>query len=180
MSIAEKRANRTTVVMGSARGDGNTAAAVLHLSQKLGMPPSVADLSRLRIFPFEYGRHDDRDDFRAVIEMMLESDHVVFATPVYWYSMSSPMKAFFDRLTDLLFDPASRKIGRALAGRSIWLLATGTDEDLPSGFQEPFARTAMYFGMIWREAIYCQSIKGLALTPEALTGAERLAKLIVA
>lgn len=65
-------------------------------------------------------------------------------------------------------------------GHDLWLLSTGTDDDLPPGFQEPFARTAGYFGMIWREAAYCRSIKGLALTPEALTGAGRMAKLIVA
>ncbi|RYZ88018.1 MAG: hypothetical protein EOP06_11695 [Proteobacteria bacterium] len=27
---------------------------------------------------------------------MQESEHVVFATPVYWYSMSAPLKNFFE------------------------------------------------------------------------------------
>lgn len=180
VSTANGITNRVMIVAGSARGDGNTASAVSHLSQELGVGVGVADLSALLINPFEYGRHDDRDDFRSVIGRMLASEHIVFATPVYWYSMAGPMKSFFDRLTDLLLDPDSRTIGRALAGRNVWLLATGTEAELPPGFQEPFARTSSYFGMIWREAFYCRSIKGLPLTPASLLEAEKLAERIVA
>jgi multimeric flavodoxin WrbA len=78
---------------------------------------------------------------------MLACEHVVFATPVYWYAMSGIMKTLFDRLTDLPLDEASRPTGRALAGRHTWLLATGTGEAPPPGFHEPFVRTAAYFGM---------------------------------
>lgn len=112
--------------------------------------------------------------------MMLASEHIVFATPVYWYSMSGTMKGFFDRLTDLLVDPENRELGRAFAGRNVWLLATGADESLPSGFQEPFASTAAYFGMVWQQAFYCRSVKGAQLTVESLSEARKLASLIVA
>lgn len=164
--------------MGSARGDGNTASTVRHLSQHLGHRAGVADLSMLTVGPFDYSRHDDRDDFRSVIGMMLASEHIVFASPVYWYSMSGTMKAFFDRLTDLLLDPPNRKLGRALAGRNVWLLATGTDESLPSGFQVPFASTAAYFGMVWRQTFYCRSVKGATFTVESLSEVRQLASLI--
>jgi len=175
MSKKDENARRITIVMGSARGDGNTASAVLHLSQRLGCEVNVVDLSISAVGPFDYSRHDDRDDFRSVVGMMLASQHIVFATPVYWYSMSGAMKVFFDRLTDLLVDPDSRKIGRALAGRNVWLLATGTDDRLPSGFHEPFARTAAYFGMAWREAFYSRSIKGTPLSAASLAEVEKLA-----
>jgi multimeric flavodoxin WrbA len=180
MADEDETANRVTIVMGSARGDGNTASAVRHLNQQLGHKVDVADLSMRTIGPFDYVRHDDRDDFRSVIGMMLASEHIVFATPVYWYSMSGTMKAFFDRLTDLLLDPENRKVGRALAGRNVWLLATGTDESLPSGFQEPFASTAAYFGMVWRQAFYCRSVRGAPLTVESFSETRKLARLIVA
>lgn len=180
MADGDKTANRVTIVMGSARGDGNTASAVHHLSKQLGHRADIANLSMLTVAPFDYSRHDDRDDFRSVIGMMLASEHIVFATPVYWYSMSGTMKAFFDRLTDLLLDPLNRKVGRALAGRNVWLLATGTDESLPFGFQEPFASTAAYFGMVWRQAFYCRSVKGAPFTVESLSEARKLASLIAA
>jgi multimeric flavodoxin WrbA len=180
MANGEEIANRVTVIMGSARSNGNTALAVRHLNQQLGHGADVADLSMFAIGPFDYLRHDDRDDFRSVIGMMVANEHIVFATPVYWYAMSGTMKAFFDRLTDLLLDPESRNVGRALAGRNVWLLATGTDETLPSGFHEPFANTATYFDMVWRQAFYCRSVKGVPLTAESLAEAGKLASLIVA
>lgn len=45
------------------------------------------------------GRLDD--DFKLVMEKMLDSDIIVFLTPVYWYSMSGRMKNLIDRLTSL-------------------------------------------------------------------------------
>ena len=96
-----------------------TALLAQHLSAKLSTQARVCDLSKVAIEPFEYERYDDRDDFRTVVAMMLESEHIVFATPVYWYSMSVPLKAFFDRFTDLLHDPIDRISGRALAGRNV-------------------------------------------------------------
>jgi multimeric flavodoxin WrbA len=146
MSEKDESAHRVTIVMGSARGDGNTASTFHHLNQRIGSRMDIADLSALSIGTFDYRRHDDRDDFHSVIGLMLGSEHIVFATPVYWYSMSGVMKVFFDRLTDLLVNPDNRMIGRALAGRNVWFLATGTDEGLPFGFHEPFARTAALRG----------------------------------
>jgi len=156
------------IVMGTARRDGNTALAVDFLRQRLGPSAALVDLASLTIEPFSYDRSDDRDDFRAVVDRMLAHAHIVFATPVYWYAMSGVMKTFFDRLTDLLRDEADRPIGRALAGRDVWLLATGTGEALPPGFHEPFARTAAYFGMRWQQAFYVRSVKGASSEADEL------------
>ena len=172
--------NSVTVIFGSARSDGNTAALVQYLNTKLGGQTKVCDLSKLVIEPFEYDRYDDRDDFRSVIDMMIQSKHIVFATPVYWYSMSATLKVFFDRLTDLLHDPNDRISGRTLAGRNVWLISTGTDESLPPGFDVPFAQTAGYFTMKWRQSFYGRSIKGEPLSPGSIAQAEKLASLITA
>lgn len=180
MKTTGEMAHSVTIIFGSARSDGNTAALVQHLSAKLGGQTQVCDLSKLRIEPFTYGRNGDRDDFRTVVAMMLQSDHIVFATPVYWYSMSATLKVLFDRFTDLLHDPNDRISGRTLAGRNVWLISTGTDESLPPGFDVPFALTAGYFDMVWRQAFYGRSIKGEPLSPASLAEAEMLASLITA
>jgi len=70
------------------------------------------------------------------------------------------MKNFFDRLSDLLVQPELRPIGRALAGRDVSLLTTGTDPDIPAGFTEPFIRTAAYFEMRWWASCYIRSLNG--------------------
>lgn len=180
MKTVCEKVNRVVVIFGSARCNGNTAALVQHLNAKLGGQAKVCDLSKLTIGPFQYDRYDDRDDFRTVVAMMLQSEHIVFATPVYWYSMSATLKVLFDRFTDLLQDPNDRTSGRRLAGRNVWLICTGTDENLPPGFDVPFAQTAGYFAMVWRQAFYGRSVKGPPLSPASLAEAEKLASLITA
>jgi multimeric flavodoxin WrbA len=103
--------NNVTVILGSARSDGNAAKLVERLSENLGEQAKVFHLSKLIIEQFEYQRYDHPDDFRSVVSMMLQSQHIVFATPVYWYSMSATLKVFFDRLTDLLHGPNDRISG---------------------------------------------------------------------
>ena len=142
-------------ITGSARGDGNTALTIAHLRRALALADDqIIDLQSCRLEPFRYDPPPPADDFPMIVARILAHRHIVFATPVYWYAMSGVMKMFFDRLTDLLLTPDGRRTGRALAGRDIWLSATGTDPDLPDVFAVPFARTAEYFGMRWRDAFY--------------------------
>jgi hypothetical protein len=68
-------------------------------------------------------------------------------------------------------------VGRALARRDVWLLATGTDEALPDGFTVPFERTAQYFQMRWKAAFYVRA--DATLSPaEDLVEVRRLAAAI--
>lgn len=167
-----------TIITGSARGDGNTGAVVTALQSGLSEPAKIYDLAKVDLQPFDYVRQDDRDGFREVVAAMAGSEHIVFATPVYWYAMSGLMKTFFDRLTDLVMPKDNRPLGRSLAGRNVWLIATGTDPALPEGFDRPFALTAAYFDMTWRDAFYCRSLGGEALTMESLAPAKELAHRI--
>jgi putative NADPH-quinone reductase len=150
------------IVLGSARSDGDAAAAARRLCEALGSRASIIDLLASALRPFDYRDNSDRDSFRAIVEAMTRSRHIVFVTPVYWYAMSGVMKAFFDRLTDLLHDPDAAQLANGLAGRRIWLLAVGTGESLPSGFHEPFAMTAEYLGAVWKDAIYVRRARGEA------------------
>ena len=57
--------------------------------------PDNADLVVLahhHIGGYDYAHTNDGDDFRIAMEAMLAHDRIVFATPVYWYAMSAPMK----------------------------------------------------------------------------------------
>ena len=85
---------------------------------------------------------------------MLSHRAILLATPVYWYAMSGLMKTLFDRFSDLLAgrDPQAR--ARRLVGRDLWLLAVGTDLEMPVGFEVPFARSADYLKLRWRGAGY--------------------------
>ena len=164
--------------MGSARSNGNTRRAADRLLDELGGSGTFVDLSTTAIKPFAYGGAPDRDQFLSVVHQMLAHQHIVFATPVYWYSMSGLMKTMFDRLTDLLTNEAYRPLGRSLAGRDVWVLATGTDEQLPNGFEEPFVRTAAYFDMVWKDVFYVRSLKGAPPTESQLQKSDALSQAL--
>lgn len=141
---------RPLVILGSARSDGETRRAV-----DIAFPSGSAELVVLpnyAIGGYDYGHTNAGDDFSAIAEAMTAAQSIVFATPVYWYAMSAPLKIFFDRLTDLTENLKAQ--GKALAGKSVWVIATGTEAELPEGFEIPFARRADYFGMVYRGCAY--------------------------
>ncbi len=49
------------------------------------------------------------DGFREVVAKIDAADGVVFASPTYWYSVTSDMKRFIDRSYSLIRFPVSRK-----------------------------------------------------------------------
>ena len=155
------------ILLGSARSDGDTAGAARALASSLAGKARILDLGTKDIRPFDYEDPAPEDDFAGVVDLMLAHRSFVFATPVYWYSMSAVMKTFFDRLSDLLSprDPSAK--GRQLAGREVWLLAVGTDPALPLGFEAPFEMTARYLKMEWRGGFYVRSGKALDLSAVA-------------
>ncbi len=131
------------IILGSARSDGNTRRAVKYLSEVSGMP--VVDLNDHQIEPFEYDNYHRSDDFLPLIKRLIECETIVFATPVYWYSMSSVLKNFFDRITDLL--QAHKDIGRQLRGKRMALLSCSGTPGPDPDFAIPFRKTANYLGM---------------------------------
>ena len=60
------------------------------------------------------------DDMAELIDKVLSADVIVFATPVYFYTMSAQMKVFVDRLT-----PIYEKVKA-----DIYILATAWDSDI--------------------------------------------------
>ncbi len=136
------------VILGTAREDSNTFTALKELCPFAEY--EVIDLRNLKIAPYNYSIVED--DFLMVAQRMTAADNIVFATPVYWYSMSAPLKIFFDRLTDLL--TTYKPIGKSLSGKSTYLLSTGSDADLPEGFEVPFRLTSEYFGMVFKKSFY--------------------------
>jgi multimeric flavodoxin WrbA len=132
------------VILGSARPDGETRRAV---DVAFAGKAELAILAHHHIGGYDYTHARESDDFHQMVEDMLAHERIVFATPVYWYAMSAPLKIFFDRLTDLL--ETAKASGRALKGKQVWVIATGTENTLPEGFEVPFRRTCDYFDMTY-------------------------------
>jgi multimeric flavodoxin WrbA len=82
---------------------------------------TLIDLFDFNVYPYNYlGNYHLSDNFMDIIEEILHYDKIIFATPVYWYSMRGLMKTFFDRLTDLV--TTNKTVGRGLKGKGTFYL----------------------------------------------------------
>jgi len=141
--------NKVVIIIGSARSDGNTNKLVSEISKG---EIEIIDLNSKKIQNYNYDHNYEPDDFLDIIKKMIESDVIVFATPVYWFSMSAVLKTFFDRFSDLVRD--RKDLGRKLKDRMVFLASTSSSEKLAEGFELPFIETAKYLDMIYKGNIH--------------------------
>jgi multimeric flavodoxin WrbA len=163
---------RPLVILGSARQDGETRRAVQIAFEENA---DLVILNQYRIGSYDYAHGNEGDSFLGIVDSMLTSDAIIFATPVYWYAMSAPLKKFFDRLSDLT--EAAQAKGRALAGKKVWVIATGTEAALPEGFEIPFQRTAEYFAMKYLGCAYLYTGQDTALRAASETAMARFGEM---
>lgn len=128
----------------SARPDGHTFQMVQALNQLL--PGESCYLDELNIAQYDYQFRNQEDDFIAVINKMLDADTIVFASPVYWYSLTPAFRRFFDRFTDLTELPALKGKGKQLRQKCFYLLATSASQHPPDSFVFPVEQTMQYLG----------------------------------
>ncbi len=132
------------IIQGSSRSQGNTHKIVNLLKAELAF--DLLDLNQKHIQPFDYDFNNQDDDFPAIIKGIVANyDLIVFATPVYWYSMSGILKNFFDRISDCL--KIDKATGRKLRGKKMAMLSCGSDATVIEGLQVPFKESAHYLGM---------------------------------
>lgn len=134
---------KTVIILGSSRSDGNTGQIVELIRENL--EADLIDLKQLNISFYDYRHQNLADDFLPTMKRIVEYDLVIFATPVYWYSMSGTLKTFFDRITDCL--KIDKETGRKLRGKNMAALSCGSEETEIEGYFVPFRLTAEYLGM---------------------------------
>ena len=142
---------KTAILLSTSREKGNTSALVSAVSEQNEV--EVINLKDYNISPFDYEHKNIGDDFVPLIEELLKYEHIAFASPVYWYSMSAPMKVFFDRLSDLLH--VKKEKGRKLRGKSCSIISTGASPEPERSFEETFINSFEYLGMQYRGMLYC-------------------------
>lgn len=162
-------------LIGSSRRNGNTALLADAVFRRLENA-RLYDLNDYVVGPYDYGNHHDADDFLPLARRMADADAIVFASPVYWYSMSAQMKAFFDRLTDLT-EPY-KPIGKSLAGKTVFAISTGGGDAPPVSFVDPISDTARYFNMRWGGVLHAPFNEDMRLTPDADEAAAAFAECI--
>ncbi|OAB31441.1 NADPH-dependent FMN reductase [Flavobacterium fryxellicola] len=135
--------NNKVIIVGSSRSNGNTTKIVDKISTQINA--DIIDLRDYSISYYDYESHNRADDFLPLLASIIEKyDTLVFATPVYWYSMSGIMKVFFDRFSDLI--RIEKELGRKLRGKNMFVISNSDDDTLDYDFHLPFRLSAEYLG----------------------------------
>ncbi|MFY8274665.1 flavodoxin family protein [Pseudoalteromonas sp. SSDWG2] len=133
------------ILFSSARQQGNTYVAAQALAEQL--EANIIHLDNYEIKPYRYDIDDYDDDFISLMVHLLEYQHWVFASPVYWYNTTVTHRNFFDRLTQYLNDERLQVELRRLRQKNMSVLSTSNDGAGLDAFVAPFRLTAQYLGM---------------------------------
>lgn len=149
------------ILGGSNRLDGNSTSISNTMLTKYGI--KTVELSQYEINHYDYlGNYPKDDQFISLIEdKILYADHLIWLTPMYWYSMSGIMKQFLDRWTDLL--KTHKDLGRQLKGKEMSLIYHSNGSRLAE-FEIPFKLTANYLGMDYVNALHLNMSKGESMS----------------
>ncbi|QTE21448.1 flavodoxin family protein [Polaribacter cellanae] len=135
---------KKVIITGSSRNDGDTKTLTNKLIKKSNW--DLIDLNDYNFGYYHYEHKNEKDDYLKLMRKIIEKyDTLIFATPVYWYSMSGIMKVFFDRITDLL--EIEKDLGRELRGKNMAGISCSIGNNLGEVFWLPFSETAKYLGM---------------------------------
>ena len=69
---------------------------------------------------FDNQKCSRKDDMAAILDKLVDADVIVFATPVYFYSMDAQMKTFIDRTTPRYAE---------MKNKDFYFITTAADED---------------------------------------------------
>jgi multimeric flavodoxin WrbA len=117
------------------------------------------------------------DDFNELAPLLEQADMVVFATPLYWFSFPTQLKAAIDKLYSFLIGKRTLKIKECV------LLVCGVAEDEAEyeGIVKSYELIANYQQWMNRGIIIVPGVneKGDILKMDGLKRAERLGKSIL-
>jgi multimeric flavodoxin WrbA len=132
-------------LLSSSRRNGNTGQFIDRIALELDI--EVVDLTAKHMSSFDYEHRNRNDDFEPLMSRVLSHDHLIFATPEYWYSVSPAMKVFLDRFSDFLEIPDLLAQGRRLRGKHAYIVCTSICDQPSSSFMGAFLETFNYLGM---------------------------------
>jgi multimeric flavodoxin WrbA len=165
---------RYVALLASSRSYGHTRALLDFITA--GRAVEFLDINDFKIAPYSYTHRYEDDGFLTILDRILAAEVIIFATPVYWYTMSGQLKIFFDRLTDLVRQ--HRELRGELVGKLCFAVATSESRTLPPGFEVPFEMTCHYLGMHWGGCFHGYYFGEGRISRRTLADARRFARMV--
>ncbi|TKD70774.1 flavodoxin family protein [Pseudalkalibacillus hwajinpoensis] len=172
------------VLYGSSRANGNTEVLTEHVVK--GLQVNKLFLKDYHIKDIIDQRHEENgfdsvdDDYDKVIDSVLESDVIIFATPIYWYGMSGIMKSFVDRWSQTVRDKRYPEFKSKMAQKTAYVIAVGGDEPKTKGLPliQQFSYICNFIGLDFQGYILGKGVKpnDILIDEEALINALNLRK----
>lgn len=142
---------KITVITGSPRKKGNSFAmteSFIKEAEKLGHTVQRFDAAFMKVTGcyscmtcYKTGKACSfNDEFDTIASSILESDAVIFSTPVYWYSIPAQIKAVIDCLFSLVAG------SKDISGKKCGLIACCEEHDMTviDGVRIPIERSAAF------------------------------------
>lgn len=141
--------SKIVILTGSARKNGNTAAmaqAFLSAAQAKGHTVILHNAALMNVGGchgcetcYSTGKPCSFDDgFNLIADDLLSADGMVFAMPLYWYSMPGQIKNVIDKMFSFVIG------GKDISGKKTALIACCEEADptVLDGIRIPYERTA--------------------------------------
>jgi multimeric flavodoxin WrbA len=148
---------RYSFLLASARENGNSEQLARIAAQSLE-PANTQDWYSLLNFelpPFQDLRHDPNGytvptgNELSLFNATVDCEHLVFVTPVYWYSVPAPLKLYLDYWSAWL-RVESLEFRNRMVGKHLWAVSAsaGPAEQAQPMF-ESLRLSANYMKMVW-------------------------------
>lgn len=150
------------VISGSPKKNGNTALLIKWLAQGIQSVQSSVEIIRAADLKHkvvgcnscracqktETYRCVIKDEVSDCVARFLEADVIVMASPLYFYGVSSQLKAVMDRMFSLYkWNNEANTMQTPLKGKTFVFLGSGYEDVGFDVFEKPFQLTAEYTGM---------------------------------
>jgi len=178
--------NSILFLLSSSRLEGNSEALAKEAAKQL---PSEVSQTWIRhtdypLEAFEDVRHAGERAYvmpvghaKVLVEATLKADAIVFAAPVYWYSLPAPAKLYLDHWSHWMRVPGLNFRAR-MKGKRLFLASAmaGSDQKEANPLIKSLQLTAAYMGMEWGGHVlaHANAAGEVLHQPEALKAAKVL------
>lgn len=149
---------KTIAILSSSRRNGNTAKFLELLQDYWPMDFIYLEDHDIQGYDYHYRQQDD--DFHPLMQRVLAYEHIIFAAPIYWYSVPPAMKAFMDRICDYTSLDTLKDEGRKLRGKKAYVLTTSCHSEASKTFINMFRDSLSHLGMQYEGFIHADCRNG--------------------